>query len=102
MSSSELGTQIEYKNFSALETFDLEDAFLTDRGAIAGAQHCSIQSHTSARDLQPCAPAGLERVRKLISLRQGGKRDLGILMDLDRSVAGIRRCDEDPGSAILL
>ena len=56
---SRLGSQIEHKNFSAFDTFHLQHAFLIDRGAIACAQHCSIQSHTSARDLQPSGPAGL-------------------------------------------
>lgn len=54
-----LGIQIENKNCSAFHAFHLQHAFLIDRGAIASAERCSIQSHTSARDLQPGDPARL-------------------------------------------
>ena len=55
-------TKIEDKNFSCLDSFDLQNLVFADSRAIAFVQRCPIERHTSTSNLQPHVTTRLERI----------------------------------------
>src|SRR5205823_6276606 len=69
----------------------LEQALVGDGRAVAGAELHAIQLHRSAGDMQPGLAGWFELKRNLLLAVEQRAQDVGVLPDVDRSLAAALR-----------
>src|SRR6266536_4103672 len=85
--------QIEQQNLSVLHTLDVHLTFVGYGSAVALTQLMTVQLHRALRHLHPGGTALAEFMPNLLVRFEQGDVEVRVLMDRDRSIAPIRRCD---------
>src|SRR5260370_41852046 len=87
--------QVKQKNFAAIGAgAHIELRHVLHLRAIAGAQFFAVHGHRAAHDLHPCLAATGQGMRNRLAPVHGGGKNFSVLMDGDRAIASIARCDE--------
>src|SRR2546425_12119432 len=68
--------------------------FVAHRGAVARRQAETVELQSAVDDLDPRVSPRTQLVREACAGGDPAREDLGVLMDRDRIVASVLRCDE--------
>src|SRR4029078_3228306 len=92
--------KIEEEDLGVLGGGDRKRRLVLARGAVALLQRSAVDVDAAARDLNPDAAAGAQRMPDTLALVEQRGVDLRVLMDVERAALAVRR-DEEPQRAAL-